>query len=47
MDIGLTEEMKVVFMVGLFDNTCPLTSSQAMYDNLGPGTMLDFVVAPW
>ena len=47
MDFGLVKEMNVSMYVGLFDNTCPLTQSQEIYEQLGPATCSEWIVAPW
>ena len=44
LDIGLTEKTKISMMVGLFDNTCPLTVSEQIKNNLGPGTIAEYMV---
>jgi len=47
MDYGLLREMKVALFVGLWDNTCPLTQAQQMYENFGgERTVSDWIVHP-
>mmetsp|Transcript_28543 Transcript_28543/g.35292 ORF Transcript_28543/g.35292 Transcript_28543/m.35292 type:complete len:80 (+) Transcript_28543:869-1108(+) len=47
MDYGLVREMKVAMFVGLWDNTCPLTEAQKIYQNLGgEKTVSQWIVAP-
>ena len=47
MDFALVQKMKVAMYVGLFDDTCPFTSSEWMYQQMGPATVTHWVVAPW
>ena len=47
MDFALVQKMKVAMYVGLFDDTCPLVSSEWMYEQMGPSTVTHWVVAPW
>ena len=47
MDFGLVKEMKVSLFVGLWDNTCPLTTSQEIYEQLGGEKVVShWVVVP-
>jgi pimeloyl-ACP methyl ester carboxylesterase len=47
MDYGLVREMKVAMFVGLWDNTCPVTYAQQMYENFGgEKTVTDWIVHP-
>jgi len=47
MDFGLVKKSKVAMYVGLFDDTCPLTTSADIRTQLGEDTVAKFVVAPW
>ena len=47
MDYGLVKKMKVSMFVGLFDNTCPVTRAQEIYENLGgEKTVYKWIVQP-
>jgi len=47
IDYGMVKEMKVAMFVGLWDNTCPLTEAQRIYENLGgEKTVSDWIVSP-
>ena len=40
-------EMKVALYIGQFDDTFPLTHGEFIYQNLGPDTVVHWVVAPF
>ena len=47
LDFGLVQKMKVALFVGMWDNTCPLTRAQEIYEQLGgERTVSDWIVHP-
>ena len=47
MDFGMVTKSKVAMYVGLFDDTCPLTTAVDIHTQLGENTVAKWVVAPW
>ena len=47
LDIGLAQEMQVAHYIGLWDNTCALTTSFQQIKDLGPYTSAHVTVYPF